>query len=187
MSHNVGYFEQPENVSRDYVLDLICEIAEENGDGYNGPMHWHLEIPPQESRTAAEEKIKQLDNGWYDDHAVRFYDYSEAKPTKRIEELKSRIAETREKMRQYASDHSVLKFKAEFIGCAGCGAKLPRKLLHSDYCPVCRHDMRSDTTLKKLEEYGKKIEQLADQIEEEKKKQPKAKKVMWLIKYEYHS
>lgn len=185
--HNIGYIEKPENVNRSWVLDLICDEACREGDGYSGPLKWHDEIQPLENRAAAEEKLKQLDKGWYDDHAVRFYDYSDAKPTKRIDELQKRIAETRDKMRVYAKEHSVLTFKAEFIGCTGCGAKLPRKLLHSDYCPVCRHDMRSDTTLKKLEEYGKKIEQLADQIAEEKKKQPKAKKVMWLIKYEYHS
>lgn len=185
--HNIGYMIQPENIKRDWVVSLIVEEADNNGDGYNGPLHWHDEIAPLENRDAAEAKIRQLDHGFYDDHAVRFYDYSKSEPTKKILDLQERITETKAKMRNYAEEHSVTAFKAQFVSCQNCGAKLPRIYLRSDYCPVCRNDMRSETTKNKLVEYGQKIDALNDQIDAEKRKQKSARRVMWLIKYEYHS
>lgn len=186
--HNIGYITRPENVDRGRVLAMIQDIAEHDGDGYyTGGPKWHDEIPPMESEKAAEAKIKELDKGWYDDHAVRFYDYSEAQETKRMTEIRKRITETQDRMTAYAKEHSVKAFKAEYIGCPKCGSKLSRKHLGGDFCPLCRTDLRSDTTRQKLHEYGSKIDMLWQQIEDEKKKQTKAKRVMWLIKYEYHS
>lgn len=185
--HNIHYCSDPENVDRGKVMAYITDYAERDGDGYVGPMHWHDEIPPLEDRAAAEAKIKELDKGWYDDHAVRYYDHSDAKPTKKMGEIAQRRAETKEKMKQYAAAHSVRSFKADFVGCPNCGSKLARKRLTSERCPVCYTDLRSETTLKKLEEYGQKIERLDDQIEQEKKKQKAARKIMWLVKFEYHS
>lgn len=186
--HNICYMDEPENVNRRRVMDDIERIAEVDGDGsYSGPMHWHDDLPVYKDREAAEAKIKELDKGWYDDHAVRYYDFSTAQPTKRIGELQAKVRETQDKCTAYARAHSVLTFKADYIGCGNCGSKLSRKHLHGDYCPVCRSDLRSETTQKKLREYGAKIDSLRDQIEAEKRKQTKARRVMWLIKYEYHS
>ena len=53
---------------------------------------------------------------------------------------------------------------------------------------VCPGRVAKDRSLqKKLREYGAKVDSLWDQIEAEKRKQTKARRVMWLIKYEYHS
>lgn len=185
--HNIHYWVEPENADRKSVIDRIMKFAERDGDGHSGRLRWHDEISPLEDQEAAEAKIKALDNGWYDDHAVRFYDHSDAKPTKKMGEIAQRRAETKEKMKQYAAAHSVRNFKADLVGCPNCGSKLARKRLTSERCPVCYTDLRSETTLKKLEEYGQKIERLDDQIEQEKKKQKAARKVMWLVKFEYHS
>ena len=52
---------------------------------------------------------------------------------------------------------------------------------------VCRVDMRSETIKKKLADFDQKNEYILEQIEIEKQKQKKAQKIMWLVKYEYHS
>ena len=47
--------------------------------------------------------------------------------------------------------------------------------------------MRSETIKKKLADFDQKNEHILEQIEIEKQKQKKAQKIMWLVKYEYHS
>lgn len=184
MSHQICYKVFNENVNRKAVLAAIQAEAERYGDGYSGPLKFHDEIQPLESRDAAEARIRSLDKGWYDDHAVRYIDHSEAKETKRMTEIRTRIRETREKANAYSAEHAVTSFKAEYIGCSVCGSKVARKYLRSSVCPVCRADMRSETTKKTLESYETKIRDLNDQLERERRKQ--AGKVMWLVKYEYH-
>lgn len=186
MSHQICYEVFNENVNRKAVLAAIQAEAERYGDGYNGPLKFHDEIQPLESRDAAEARIRSLDKGWYDDHAVRYIDHSEAKETKRMTEIRARIQETRDKMTVYRREHSVTNFKAEFIGCPNCGSKISRKYLRADNCPVCRADMRSETTKKTLAGYEAKIRDLNAQIEQERRKQTSARKVLWLVKYEYH-
>lgn len=187
MSHNITFTSVPENVDRKRLLAGIQMEAEENGDGYPGAVKWHDELAPLGSREEAEAKINQLDRGWYDDHAVRYYWFGDAKETKRMTEIRARIQETRDKMTVYRREHSVTNFKAEFIGCPNCGSKISRKYLRADNCPVCRADMRSETTKKTLAGYEAKIRDLNAQIEQERRKQTSARKVLWLVKYEYHS
>jgi hypothetical protein len=184
--HNIGYMSQPENVKRDWVMSVISQEAEDNGDGYYGPMHWHDEIKPLENREAAEARIKQLDRGWYNDHAVRYYSYDDAKVTNKMVEYRQQIAKLQKKKAEYAEKNSVRNFKADYIGCKQCGSKVSRKHLCTDFCPVCHNDLRSETTKTTLLNYDARIRELWNKIEEEKKKQKSAKKTMWLIKYEYH-
>lgn len=185
--HNIGYISEPENVKRDWVLSKIVEEACRDGDGYSGPLKWHDEIPVQENRDAAEAKIKQLDKGWYDDHAVRYYDYSSAKPTAKMDEIRQRIAKINDQKMKFVEKTSVKKFKADYIGCRECGSKLRRNKLRSEHCPLCGKDLRANSTIEKIKDYDKKINDGWESFEAEKKKQKSARKVMWLIKYEYHS
>lgn len=83
MGHNVCYVSTDENCDRKKILAQICEKANRDGDGYTGPLKWHDEIEPRTNRDAAEKWIRDHDNGWYDDHCVRYYDYSRATITKK--------------------------------------------------------------------------------------------------------
>ena len=185
--HQICYRDFPENVNRKLLIAEITEEAERYGDGtYSGPLRFHDEISPLESREAAEQRIQKLDNGWYDDHAVRYYDFADAKETKRMTEIRERIKETKRKRLEYEKEHSVQNFKAEFVGCPACGSKIARKYLRADYCLVCRADLRSETTKKTLQRYTEKIRELEQALEGERRKQQSSRKVMWLVKYEYH-
>ncbi len=186
MSHIVGYLEVSEKCNRTDVLSRIMEEAEREGDGYPGWVKWHEEVSPLENRDAAERWISDHDKGWYDDHAVRFYSYYKAKQTKKMEEYQSKIKETRDKADKYVVEHSVRKQKAAYIGCGKCGSKIAEEYLRSEYCPVCRNDLRSKTTIDTLNGYEEKIKSLQQKIEEEKKKQKDARVTLWLVKYEYH-
>jgi len=185
--HNICYLVEDENVKRSLIMDEICERASEDGHGYYSRFTWHDEISPVKNREEAEAIIKKLDNGCYDDHAVRFFDYSNTKKTAKIAEYEAKIAEYRKGKADYTKRHSIKVLSAEYIGCAKCGSRLNKKLLVGEFCPVCRNDLRSKTTLDKLEWYDDKIADYTCRIKIEQAKQTKVAKIKWLIKYEYHS
>lgn len=133
----------------------------------------------------AEAFIEKYD-GSYNDHAVRFYDYSGATQTAKITEYEKKIAELMKARTNYIAEHSVRTFQAKYIGCSKCGSKINKDYLRAERCSICGTDLRSKTTLNKIEWYGIKIEELHNQIETEKKKQKNKAKIKWLIKYEYH-
>lgn len=185
--HNIGYNTYDENVNRKKVMADIIEEAEENGDGYSSRFTWHDEVPPLETYEDAKKFIKGKDNGWYDDHAVRFKDYTAAKKTAKIEEYEKKIAELGQERNAYREKHSVHTFQAKYVGCAKCGSKLSKEHLRGEVCPLCGTDLRSKTTLDKMEWYADKIADYRKRIEAEKMKQKKSVKIKWLVKYEYHS
>lgn len=185
--HNIHYLVCNENANRKRVMADIAEHAREDGDGYSSKFTWHDELPPFESEEKAEEAIKRLDRGWYDDHAVRFYDYSKAEKTAKMAEYEAKIAELREGKTKYAKEHSIHTFQAKHIGCPKCGSKLNKDFFSGEGCPLCRTDLRSKTTVDKLKWYDDKIADYRSRIEAEKRKQKGKAVIKWLVKYEYHS
>lgn len=71
--HVIGYREYHCSVSERQILKDLNSFAydPEETSGYHGNLKFHKDIVCK-SREEAEEKIKQLDKGWYDDHAVMF-------------------------------------------------------------------------------------------------------------------
>ena len=187
MGHNICHMTADENCDRRQIMNAITERANRDGDGYSGPMHWHVEVSPLKNREEAEKWIRDHDNGWYDDHAVRFYDYSDAEITPKIKELQQKHSALTLKIREYEAKHSVKNLKAAFIGCPECGSKLAKDRLHGNFCPLCLTDLRSKTTLDNLAGYRKKQAEICEKIKDEQEKQKSKAKVKWLIKYEYHS
>ena len=165
----------------------IKAIAEREGEGYHSTLTWHDEIEPFKNYEEAKDFIQRKDNGWYDDHAVRYYDYSEDTNTKKMVELKNKYKELIEGHQKYSLEHSVHNFKAKYIGCEKCGSKLSREHLAGERCPLCRTDLRSKSTLEKLQRYKDKIIYCMNKIQAEKEKQKKKAKIKWLVKIEYHS
>lgn len=115
------------------------------------------------------------------DTAVRFLDYSDVTPTKKMLDLKHRLDETVQKKADYAEKHSVKNFKADFVGCPGCGSKIARRFIHADKCPLCHKDLRSETTIKTIKGYDEKIKELGKMYDEAEKKNKKKAKVMWAV------
>ena len=54
---------------------------------------------------------------------------------------------------------------SEFIGCPTCNSKIARTYLTSNYCPVCKHDLRSNTTVLRLQGYQKQMTELRVEIQ----------------------
>ena len=189
MGHYIGYMVVKENVSRRSVMEDIQEIALREGDnpfGYKGSIKWHEKLPPFKTEEEAEEFIKKADNGWYDDHAVRFYDYSKVKPTAKVITYENKIKELREEWNEYVKKHSIKTFQAKYIGCLKCGSKLNKEYIKHESCSLCGNDLRSKTTLDKIKWYKDKISEYYKRIESEKMKDTSKATIKWLVKYEFH-
>lgn len=184
--HNIHYWVYDENVSKAHVMADLQYQANQDGDGYSSRFTWHDNTKPFESYDEAMAFIKSVDKGWYDDHAVRFKDYSGVTSPK-IAEYEKKIAELEESRKAYILEHSVHNLSAKHIGCPKCGSKLNKEFLVGEICPLCKTDLRSKTTLDKLRWYADKANDYNKRIAEEQRKQSKKAKIKWLVKFEYHS
>lgn len=194
MSHNIDYWVRPENVNtRTFETEINDYVRQhtlgEGGHGLDSPIRWLNHVC--DNREDAQEYIRSHDRGWYDQLAVKFYEYPKLEPTKTMLTLQERLRAEREKRTAYAAAHAVTTFKAEYIGCPECGSKLKRTLLKGNACPLCRAEMRSKTTMETLQRYDANCIAFSKRIKEEERKMQekmrKQAKVMWLIKTEYHT
>ena len=76
MGHTVTYYEYPETVDRKKIeADLSTYVEKEcwQDGGHMSKIRWFNDAPCA-IEDEAREKIGQLDKGWYDCLAVKFYD-----------------------------------------------------------------------------------------------------------------
>ena len=76
MGHTVTYYEYPETVDRKKIeADLSTYVEKEcwQEGGHMSKIRW-INDAPCANEDEAREKIGQLDKGWYDCLAVKFYD-----------------------------------------------------------------------------------------------------------------
>ena len=185
--HNICYREFHENTAKQKMVDTVLGIVARSGDRYGTDKIKFFDDPICDNSNAALDFIKQKDQDFYGGYAVRYYDFSQVKESKKVEELRKKIKDVAEKQREFAAAHSVKNQKAAFVGCSCCGSRLNRERLNNNRCPVCFEDLRSASVLEKIDGYSKRIEGYRSQIEQERMKDKKKAKIMWLVKFEYHS
>ena len=186
MGHAVMYETYPVTWTIQHITADVGDYIQQNGDGYGSDK---VRFPTEkifDTRQDAEEYIRSADNGWYDGVAVKFLDYSDVKDSKKVEELRKKIAETVNKKGDYIKAHSVKTQKAAYIGCHSCGSKLNKEKLIGEYCPLCNTDLRAASTLERIRAFQDRVEEYDKKITEERKKEKKKAKVKWLVKFEYH-
>lgn len=76
MSHQIGYRTYHCSTSEKQILKDLNSFAydPQETSGYHGNLKFHRDIVCK-NEAEAYEKIEQLDKGWYDDHAVMFWDH----------------------------------------------------------------------------------------------------------------
>lgn len=198
MSHNIQHFTYPENVNKKKVeADLNNYVAHEGWlegtKGLDKPIRW-LDVIC-DSEADAYDFIKQHDRGWYDSLAVRFHDMPhEARKSKKMSELRERLSIASVNYRQKEAEILLSKQKSEYVSCKKCGSRLNRAMLiqrfgtGSNFCPICKADLRSPTALKAIAAARERYQAISKQLEEEERKAAKASKVIkWLVKIEYHT
>ena len=194
MGHEIRYLEYGDPINKRAVEAEINEFVkhrcfEEGGSGLPGPICWLERLCA--NREEAREYIDSRDTGRYDQLAVKFRRYEKLAPSKTLLSLRERMQKELDKKAEYAKNHSVSTFKAEYVGCPECGSKLKRTLLKGESCPLCRAELRGKTTVDTLARYEANIHDLQKQIKDEERKLEeknlKNSKIMWLVKIEYHT
>lgn len=185
--HNIEYREFSESTPKQEIVDYVLKNVSRSGDGYGTS---HIKFCSDvicDNISAAQAYINEIDHDFYGGYAVRYYDFSQVKDPKKVGELEQKVREIMAKKRAFAEAHSVKSQKAAFVGCPKCGSKLNRERLRGNDCPLCWTDMRAASTLERLASYDKRMDEYHRQIQQERLKNKKKARVMWLVKYEYHS
>lgn len=182
--HNIEYFDYKENVDQRKVANKVANYIEENGEYGGEGVRWCRETICAD-RDEAEKWISSHDKGWYDQLAVRYYHAIPTK-TKKLEELDQKIQEAYKVYNEKDRAVYVKTRTSEFIGCGNCKSRLASKLLNGNFCPVCRADLRPETTLKSIAAAKNKWE-TAQKTRKEYINTHSKKEICWLVKIEYHT
>lgn len=208
MSHAINYMVFNRKTPREKMRACVEDWAKHNVDPYehsddgdishnknlyggslNGDRAWH-EDTVYACRQDAMDAIERMDKGFYDDHAVLFYDVDSLKPTAAMKEIKRRQDETEKKREALIADSRAWTGrKSKYVTCEDCGSKLNVERLRSMRtctCPLCRNDMRSETVLNRIKAYDAKIKELRGKHATAMKKLKSKAAVMWLVKMEVH-
>ena len=189
MSHNVEYYRYPLNVSKDKVkADFDNYVAhadwQEGCCGLYHGIRW-LSDKTYKDYQEAHDAIDRLDRGNYDNLAVMYYQ-SDFTPDEKYNELKAKVEDARKEFESRALKNYPSTITSAFMGCKNCGSKLARLYLQHNSCPVCGRDLRPEYMIKSVEaaksRYNKAVENACAYKERKSKK-----KVMWLVKIEYHT
>lgn len=177
-------------------------FAEANVDRMENPggsYHGRLTIHDNkicDSYEEAEEFIDRMDNGFYDDHAVRFKSYKHIKKPKYLTDKIERLSELRKELKDMQTTYHFEEHKAKFIGCKSCGSKINNEIYmrknrpNLNYCPICGEDLRPQSTLDRVEKKKEAISNLEKSIKKDEKKfeekQKSQAEIFWLVKLEVH-
>lgn len=188
--HNIEYYSFVEKINRYWAQQKLDgyvkqQTYQEGGHGLDKPIRWLESEPICEDEDTAREVIRKRDNGWYDQLAVRYYD-PEPIQSKPLTILREKIKTACDEY--YARNGKIWAetVTAEFVGCKKCGSRLCRMFLKTNRCPVCGNDLRPETMQKSIATAKAKWEK-AQAAEREYIKRNSKKKVMWLVKIEYHT
>lgn len=194
MSHNIEYYSYPITKKQTAIARELQDYARqatwrEGGSGLPNDIRWiDYTCDDYESAQAA---IERMDNGWYDQIAVKYRSFDKPLKSKKLDDLKTKAKETRSKLHELESKVAFAEFKSQYISCKNCGSKLNKDYIKRNNCALCGHDMRSDTTKNAISRLTEKVKSLEKDIREEEKKlavkKAKEAKVYWLVKIEYHT
>ena len=193
MGHIINYkvCENTEKAKRQVLAEICQEVEYEDwqeGGAYHGNLTWH-DGKVYATRSEAEDAIERFDNGWYSDHAVLFKNPHKVASTKRMDDLKRRVAETKKKKSDLLEQGHVRNKKSGYTGCPKCGSKVANSYVkYGNCCPVCGESLYSETVKSRVAAYDAKIKELESEHAQLWKKQAEkaAGDICWLVKYEYH-
>lgn len=190
MGHMIEHFSYKESINKKSILNELDDYMrkatwQSGGDSLNMIRWYDNTICPDYD--SAIQFLEENDRGWYDNLAVKYKKLDNSKSSKKLDDLNLKYKEAYKKYHDLTTKVVFKEFKSQYIGCKNCGSKLNKDYLNTNFCPLCKHDMRSDTTLNQISSLEKKVKDIELQLKEEKRKlAEKHGKVYWLVKIEYH-
>lgn len=191
MSHEIMYYEYDENVNKKEVEADLNHVASmegwrEGSSGLSKPITWHDNIIC-EDYSSAREYIDKIDDGWYDQIAVKYKELIPGKKTKAQIKKEEQRDDLIKELNHLDNRNFFENHKSKKITCKKCESNINKDYIRYNRCPVCNNDLRSKTELKKIERKNERLDQIRDQIQEMKIKSSKKHKIKWLVKIEFHS
>ena len=101
--------------------------------------------------------------------------------SKKLQELRIKCKKASERLKKTCYECSPLRRKSEFVTCHNCGSRYPKKYLFGSdddfaYCLICGdiHSFYSATSIKRIENCKRKVEDIQKLIEEEQRREREA-------------
>ena len=189
MSHNVELFTYPEKVDKKKVQKELDHYAamedwQEGCTGLYRDIRWIADkVYPNYDE--ADKAIEKLDRGNYDQLAVKYCVYTPPQDEK-VEELKKKVLAAGDEFRRRDFEVYPQTVKSAMIGCKKCGSRLAREYLRTNFCPVCKTDMRPEYIQKSIQAAKNKMLRAEQEASDYYTKKGK-KSIRWLVKIEYHT
>lgn len=134
----------------------------------------------------------EKNTGNYKELAVKYKQYPRVTPSKTMADTKRRIDEYANRLVELNKPH-YKGVKQATVKCKHCGSSIATKYCGNTWvnnCPVCKTDLRPQSTLDKIKKYNATLSELRKKLREEEKKQNKklaAKaEIFWLVCCEVH-
>ena len=144
MGHILGY--QDEKIDSKFSkTQTENDIRRYSGGRMYDPIRWIDKIFPD--RESAKAYIERADRGFYDSLAVM---YGTKKTNKKVETIEERIKSIKASINKCATEGSIHSFKAKLVGCPKCESRLNKKYFKGESCPLCGTELRSETTVNRL-------------------------------------
>lgn len=198
MGHEIKHITYKENVNKKEVQSYWNDYAskagwQEGSSGLPSDIRW-IEDKVLPSYEDAMEYIKIIDNGWYDQIAVKYKHYNGLiKKTQTHQALEDRYMRLRNRYNELSSKTHYEGCKSKFISCKSCESKINSAYFGQrvyNFCPICKADLRPDTTLQLIknayDNYLKAEKELREEDKKARKKYESHAETRWLVKIEYH-
>lgn len=195
MGHSIQFYTFDVNENKNKITGIANEDAIYESDSRSGLSSEirFIENNIYEDKEKAHEAIEKLDKGWYDQLAVKFYEYAKVKDTKKILNLEDNIAKKNQELNEYRNKNAIKNRKSKLVSCPKCESKINKNyvsdLSHNwNNCPLCSENLSSETVKKSIANKILKIDEMSNNLVSLKKENNKKgkKTVKWLVKTEYH-
>lgn len=190
MSHNFHVRSYPESVDKRSVQDSMDEYVrhedwQEGASGTPVPIRWVDHV--YDTRQDAEDAIEWAGRGVsYNCMAVKYKHYPDRVKCKAVDDLERRVRDQMQSLEKIKAEASIQNRTSDFIGCPKCGSSLKRVLIHGEFCPLCRADLRSKTNLARIENAKRKMSELNCKRDAAIREHTKPE-IRWLVQVEYHT
>lgn len=131
--------------------------------------------------------------GRYDQTAVRYWKYPKRTQTETEKKLAERVQKTYKAYSELSNKAHYSGVKSQYIACPHCGSRLATEYCGKTWnnnCPVCKKEMRPQTTLDRIASLKKSWEDAQKQLKDEQKKNDeknkKNAKLCWAVACEVH-
>ena len=167
-----------------------CDLQERGGRGYD-----YLDVRFTDRVFDSFDEAEDYLNGTFGNYrqiAVKYKKYPKIQPNKAIADIEKRIEDYSKRCNELNKPHYA-NVKQATVKCKYCGSSLATRYCGTSYrniCPICRADLRPESTLKKLADYENTISDLKKKLKDEEKKQNQKNaakaELMWAVACEVH-